>query len=241
MRGNRSEAASDALVELTVDRIGGQGDGIAQHAFETVFLPFTVPGDRVRARLGRRRGRGLEARVFAQLVSGPGRADPPCRHFGVRGGCTLQHLDAALYRQVKTAALYGALERVGIDPAVVAPPQVVLPTRRRVRPGLARPQIPDNHRGPAFASAFGTNWSNEFTSFDGCLHWRNLAPCAPHPDYLDAQSGSHSGRTLQTRPGRLPQTYQNARHRGSNTTWSRSPSGRNRGKVNFNATTEGPA
>ena len=128
------------LVELSVERIGAAGDGIARWRDEPVFLPFTVLGDRVRARLGSRRGGGLEGRVVELLNSGPARVPPPCRHFGRCGGCALQHLDADLYRSVKLGRLLNALERAGIDPVVVEPLRTVPPVRRRARLGLARPR-----------------------------------------------------------------------------------------------------
>ena len=61
------------LVELSVERIGAAGDGVARWRGEPVFLPFTVPGDHVRARLGSRRGGGLEAHVVELMDAGPGR------------------------------------------------------------------------------------------------------------------------------------------------------------------------
>jgi 23S rRNA (uracil1939-C5)-methyltransferase len=139
---DRSEARSNGLVELTVERIGARGDGLAQYRSERVFLPFTVPGDRVQARLGASRHGGREGLVVERLASGPGRATPRCRHFGTCGGCALQHLDAALYQRVKLEALNTALERVGIDPSIVGPMRLVPPERRRARLGLARPRDP---------------------------------------------------------------------------------------------------
>jgi 23S rRNA (uracil1939-C5)-methyltransferase len=130
------------LVELVVERIGARGDGIAEHHGEPVFLPFTVPGDRVLARPGARRGGGREGRVVEWLGSGKARADPPCAHFGRCGGCALQHLDRDFYRAVKLAALHKALERVGIDPGLVQPLRVVAPARRRARLRLVRPRDP---------------------------------------------------------------------------------------------------
>jgi 23S rRNA (uracil1939-C5)-methyltransferase len=133
---------ANADVEVAVERLGAQGDGIAQYDGAPVFLPFTVPGDRVRARLGAARGAGRAGRVVERLASGPGRIDPPCLHFGRCGGCALQHLDQTLYRAVKLGALHTALERVGIDPDLVQPLRVVLPARRRARIGLMRPRDP---------------------------------------------------------------------------------------------------
>jgi 23S rRNA (uracil1939-C5)-methyltransferase len=138
----RPEAHSDNLVELAVERIGARGDGIAKYRGEPVFLPFTVPGDRVRARLGARRHGGREGLVVERLFSGPGRTAPRCRHFGICGGCALQHLDDEAYRRVKLETLNTTLERVGIDPGVVAPMRLVAPERRRARLGFARPRDP---------------------------------------------------------------------------------------------------
>ena len=134
--------STETPVELSIERIGARGDGIAQYRGERVFVPFTVPGDRVRAQLGARRLGGREGRVVDRLASGPDRAAPRCRHFGICGGCALQHLDPASYRRLKLGTLHAALERVGIDPGVVWPMRLVPPERRRARLGLARPRDP---------------------------------------------------------------------------------------------------
>src|ERR1700746_2686057 len=107
----RSQAHSEEIVELAIERIGARGDGIAQYRREPVFVPFTVPGDRVRARLGARRRGGREGFVVDRLASGPGRAAPRCDHFGTCGGCALQHLDDESYRRFKLETLNTALER----------------------------------------------------------------------------------------------------------------------------------
>jgi len=73
----RPEAHSAEIVELAIERIGARGDGVAQYRGEPVFVPFTVPGDRVRARLGARRRGGWEGYVADRLACGPERAAPP--------------------------------------------------------------------------------------------------------------------------------------------------------------------
>jgi 23S rRNA (uracil1939-C5)-methyltransferase len=128
----------DPLVELTIETLGGQGDGIARRHGETVFVPFTLPGDRVRARLGLGRQGGREARAVEWLERGPGRTDPICRHFTRCGGCALQHLDPETYRTAKLAGLHAALRGVGIDPAIVQPLRPVPLGRRRAGLGLRR-------------------------------------------------------------------------------------------------------
>jgi len=153
------------LVELSVDRIGAAGDGVARWRGEPVFLPFAAPGDHVRVRLGSRRGGGLEGHVVELLDSGPGRVPPPCRHFGRCGGCALQHLDPDLYREVKLLRLLNALERAGIDPGVVEPLRMVPPVRRRTRLGLARPRDP---RQPVRVG-FRKRFSHDLVDLRECL------------------------------------------------------------------------
>jgi 23S rRNA (uracil1939-C5)-methyltransferase len=139
---SRPEAHREELVELAIERVGARGDGIAQYRGDPVFVPFTVPGDHVRARLGARRHGGREGFVVDWLASGPGRGAPRCRHFGTCGGCALQHLDHESYQRIKLGALHSALERVGIDPGVVGPMRLVPPERRRARLGISRPRDP---------------------------------------------------------------------------------------------------
>jgi 23S rRNA (uracil1939-C5)-methyltransferase len=142
MRPSRPEAHREELVELAIERVGARGDGIAQYRGDPVFVPFTVPGDHVRARLGARRHGGRGGFVVDWLASGPGRGAPRCRHFGTCGGCALQHLDHESYQRIKLRVLHSALERVGIDPGVVGPMRLVPPERRRARLGISRPRDP---------------------------------------------------------------------------------------------------
>jgi 23S rRNA (uracil1939-C5)-methyltransferase len=128
------------IVELTVETIGARGDGIARDGNGPVYIPFTVSGDRVRVRIEDARGEGRAATVIEMIELGPGRTVPPCQHFGVCGGCALQHLDAALYAETKTSILRAALAHHGLADAPLRPLKLLPPgTRRRVRLALARP------------------------------------------------------------------------------------------------------
>ncbi|HXP13624.1 MAG TPA: TRAM domain-containing protein, partial [Stellaceae bacterium] len=57
-------------IELTVDHVGVRGDGVATHSGEKIFLPFTAPGDRVRARILEKQGEGRSGAVVAVLAPG---------------------------------------------------------------------------------------------------------------------------------------------------------------------------
>ncbi|HKF71084.1 MAG TPA: class I SAM-dependent RNA methyltransferase [Stellaceae bacterium] len=128
------------MVDLTVERVGVRGDGIAVHAGRPVYLPYTAPGDRVRARLGAPRDEGRLGTVVDMLAPGA-RQIPPCAHFGACGGCALQHVTNDAYRAFKEEMVRGALERRGLDAGVVEPLRRLPPrTRRRARLSLDRPR-----------------------------------------------------------------------------------------------------
>ena len=124
-------------VDLTIETLGARGDGIARLGDAAIFVPFTVPGERIRARIESRRGDGFAAVAQEWLARDPARRTPACPEFGRCGGCTWQHLPEPVYAAVKRDLLIAALERQGLRPGdafavaatAVSPPAA----RRRVR------------------------------------------------------------------------------------------------------------
>jgi len=110
------EAAShgEETVELTIDALAQGGDGVGRDANgRVVFVPFTAPGDRVRARIVEARRRFARGRVATLLAAGPSRVEPPCGVFGECGGCAWQHVDYAAQVEAKRTLIRDALERIG--------------------------------------------------------------------------------------------------------------------------------
>ncbi|HXP77112.1 MAG TPA: class I SAM-dependent RNA methyltransferase [Stellaceae bacterium] len=168
-------AAKHDTVELTVERVGARGDGIAEYAGKPVYLAFAAPGDRVRARLGAPRDEGRLGTVVEILAPGA-RQSPSCEHFGTCGGCALQHLVDDAYRAVKEGAVRAALERRGLDASVVESLRRLPPgTRRRARLALHRPR-----RGPVGAG-FHARESHAIVDMRICpvLHPALVAMVAP--------------------------------------------------------------
>ena len=91
-------------VRLTIESLGAQGDGVAQTERGPVFVPFTLPGEVVNAAIERDR-----ATLMAVLEPSPLRVEPPCRHFGDCGGCSLQHLEDEAYRAFKVGRVAAPL------------------------------------------------------------------------------------------------------------------------------------
>jgi 23S rRNA (uracil1939-C5)-methyltransferase len=131
-----SGCVSSELIELTVTALGSQGDGVARHEGTPLFVPYTLAGDRVRARrAGPERALPLE-----WLERGPGHAIPPCPHFGPGkcGGCALQHLEDELYARWKVESLAATLERAGLRGFAMQPLARTPPGSRRRAEFLVR-------------------------------------------------------------------------------------------------------
>ena len=111
-------------VELTIDGVGGEGDGVARGP---IFVPFTLPGERVRAEGGGERRDLLEV-----LEPSAQRIDPACQHFFACGGCALQHWDHEPYLAWKIERLIGTLARERIETEILAPYAAGPGTRRRL-------------------------------------------------------------------------------------------------------------
>ncbi|MBB3592264.1 23S rRNA (uracil1939-C5)-methyltransferase [Rhizobium sp. BK529] len=104
---------------ITIDRLGAQGDGIANSKDGPVYVPFTLPGETVA--IARVKNQGT---VMSITSASPDRQEPPCRHFGPDGvngscgGCTLQHMADAPYRAFKRQLVIDALKSKGLTPEV---------------------------------------------------------------------------------------------------------------------------
>lgn len=120
--------------DIIIEDLGVQGDGIAHHDNQTLFVAGALPDEQVRVASDERLENQLRARLLDILKPSPHRTVPPCPHFLTCGGCRLQHLDALFYADWKTRQLTHRLEQAGLDttllkPLVVSPPG----TRRRAR------------------------------------------------------------------------------------------------------------
>jgi 23S rRNA (uracil1939-C5)-methyltransferase len=112
---------------FTIDRLGAQGDGVARSEGDDVFVSFTLPGETVTAAR-----HGNRAALLAVLEPSPLRVAPPCRHFGTCGGCALQHMEEAGYRDWKRGKVGHALKLKGVDAEIGAIVPCAPHSRRRV-------------------------------------------------------------------------------------------------------------
>ena len=105
--GGRGMPETAEVVGLTHD-----GEGIVRSG-KTVFVAGALPGETVSFERRRRHRRHDEGRLLEVLRPAAERVTPRCVHFGVCGGCALQHLAPEAQLRLKEQELRDNLERVG--------------------------------------------------------------------------------------------------------------------------------
>jgi 23S rRNA (uracil1939-C5)-methyltransferase len=105
------------------------GFALGRHHKRVIFVPYTLPGERVTARITREKKSFAHAEVLEVVRPSPDRVEPPCPHFGPGkcGGCHWQHIAYERQIEYKQAVLVDQLERLGkfetppVRPTVPAP------------------------------------------------------------------------------------------------------------------------
>ena len=120
-----SELKPGEIREAEVVDLAHDGRGVARHEGKTIFVEGALPGERVRLRIFKRRRAFDEALLVEILAPSPDRVEPACAHFGVCGGCSLQHLAPEAQLAAKQRQLLDNLERIGR----VKPQRVLEPIR----------------------------------------------------------------------------------------------------------------
>ncbi|HEY8553128.1 MAG TPA: 23S rRNA (uracil(1939)-C(5))-methyltransferase RlmD [Burkholderiales bacterium] len=96
-----------------IESLSHEGAGVAHVDGKATFIDGALPGEHVRFRYRKRRARYDTGAVLEVLEPSPDRVTPPCRYFGVCGGCTLQHLAAPAQLAAKQQILAETLAHVG--------------------------------------------------------------------------------------------------------------------------------
>lgn len=131
------EATADIL-DLAHD-----GRGIARPQGKVVFVAGALPGERVRLAVTRRGRDADEGNTLAVEAPSPHRVEPKCPHFGLCGGCSLQHLEPAQQILFKQKQLLDALARIGkVEAAEVVAPLTGPAWGYRRRARLAVKHVP---------------------------------------------------------------------------------------------------
>ncbi len=96
---NRDRNTSESF-QITIVKLVYGGSGLGRHDGKVVFVPFSVPGDRLLVRPVAEKKMYVQAEIIEIIKPGNGRITPPCPHFSKCGGCHWQQLEYR--RQVDT-------------------------------------------------------------------------------------------------------------------------------------------
>ncbi|MGQ0530274.1 MAG: 23S rRNA (uracil(1939)-C(5))-methyltransferase RlmD [Panacagrimonas sp.] len=135
----RRKAVPEGNFTANIHDLAEDGRGVARIEGKVCFIVGALPGETVSFRYTRVQKDVDEGELLDVLTPSADRVTPPCAHFGVCGGCSLQHLAPAAQIAFKQQQLIEALRRVGkLEPAEIAAP-ITGPTlgyRRRARLGV---------------------------------------------------------------------------------------------------------
>lgn len=101
------------LHEVEITDLSHDGRGVARIDGKTVFVAGALPGEHAMVQLTTRHRSFDEAKVETLLTRSAQRIEPRCPHFGVCGGCALQHLPAEAQIAAKQRVLAENFERIG--------------------------------------------------------------------------------------------------------------------------------
>jgi 23S rRNA (uracil1939-C5)-methyltransferase len=145
------------LHELTLFTLAYGGDALGRlETGQAVFVPFALPGERVRVRLTEQKRGHAQAELVQVLEPSPQRIQPKCMHFGVCGGCHYQHMAYQAQLAAKAEILRDQLRRLGGIEAPPVQPTVASPSawnyRNHIQFHLAQDGKLGYYRHPAAGS-----------------------------------------------------------------------------------------
>ncbi len=117
------KSQSDELFLVQIDSLSHDGRGVAHRDGKAVFIDGVLPGEQVRFHYTRRKKSFDEGEVKEIVTVSKQRVTPRCEHFGVCGGCRLQHLSSSMQITLKQDILLNNLQRIGhVTPEKILPP-----------------------------------------------------------------------------------------------------------------------
>jgi tRNA/tmRNA/rRNA uracil-C5-methylase (TrmA/RlmC/RlmD family) len=100
-------------VDLQIEDVAFAGKGVAREKGKVVFIPFTIDGESVSAKITREKKQFAEAEIVDLRETSSHRVEPLCPYFGQCGGCAYQHIDYAHQLAIKSRQVHDVLQRIG--------------------------------------------------------------------------------------------------------------------------------
>jgi 23S rRNA (uracil1939-C5)-methyltransferase len=98
---------------VLIDHVGHRGDGVALADGQAIYVPYTLPGEAVE--VAEVHGHPDRRQLLAVETASPDRVTPFCPHFGICGGCAIQHWREDAYRAWKRDLVIETLRQARLD------------------------------------------------------------------------------------------------------------------------------
>lgn len=122
-RRRRKAKLPQEPVTATIESVSHDGKGVCHIGDMTVFIDGALEGEEVSFQYTWKRKNVAEGKVLEVIQASPLRVTPKCKHFGICGGCSLQHLDEKHQILLKQNVLLENLKRIGkTEPQMVLEP-----------------------------------------------------------------------------------------------------------------------
>lgn len=126
-----------------IESLDHEARGIARQDGKAIFVESALPGEQVEYASFRKKPNYELAQLVRVERASPHRVEPRCPHFGICGGCALQHLAPAAQVAVKQRLLEDNLWHIGrVRPELILPPVSGLPWAYRHRARLGVRNVP---------------------------------------------------------------------------------------------------
>lgn len=100
-------------LRISIEKLVYGGEGLAHADGNTVFVPYVLPGEEVRASVRSRKKKLVWTDLLEVTSPARERTAARCPHFGVCGGCHYQHIPVAEQVRLKKEILRETLSRLG--------------------------------------------------------------------------------------------------------------------------------
>jgi 23S rRNA (uracil1939-C5)-methyltransferase/tRNA (uracil-5-)-methyltransferase len=154
-------------IELIIEDLTNLGQGVGRLDNWVVFVPFALPGERVRARVWRNKKQYSEADLLEILKPSPDRVEPECALFSTCGGCQYQHYSYEAQLEWKRRQIEQLLKKMAglefkVNPTLGCPDHTYQ-YRSKITPHFRRPPtMPDTPIG------FQKAWSRAIVDVEQC-------------------------------------------------------------------------
>ncbi len=164
--------------EITIHGLTYGGEGVGRLADgKAVFVPFTVPGEKVSINITEDKKKYARAELVEVLESSTRRVAPRCKHFGQCGGCQLQHMTYPYQLEQKQLIVMDQFRRVGVVDGLVINPIIGSPAEWNYRNTVQFHQTSEGRLGYQKAR------SHEVIAIEECFlplepideAWKNLS------------------------------------------------------------------